>query len=269
MLDAASAAAEIRAAREALRPISPFTSRDAAFDLDGGHAVARELRTLRIQRGEKPAGRKIGFTNRNIWAEYGVFAPVWGDVYDTTIANVTPGTTIDISHLSQPRLEPEIVLGLDRDLKPGMSLDAVEQSIAWLAHGFEIVQTLFPGWQFKPADCVAEGGLHGMLLIGPILAIEPAARRGLADSLATLQLDLSRNGEIIDSGVGSNVLDGPVHALQHLADSLALVTGSEPLRKGEVITTGTITRAFQLTAGECWSTEIHRFDLPGLRVTFA
>ncbi len=33
------------------------------------------------RRGERPIGRKIGFTNRNIWAEYGVYAPIWGDVY--------------------------------------------------------------------------------------------------------------------------------------------------------------------------------------------
>ena len=39
-----------------------------------------------------------------------------------------------------------------------------------------------------------------------------------------------------------------------------------PLRAGEMITTGTLTRAFPVVAGERWSTEIDGFDLPGLSV---
>ncbi len=41
-----------------------------------------------MARGERPVGRKIGFTNRTIWAEYGVYAPIWGDMYDTTLRDL-------------------------------------------------------------------------------------------------------------------------------------------------------------------------------------
>jgi 2-oxo-3-hexenedioate decarboxylase len=43
------------------------------------------VRSLREARGEKVLGRKIGFTNRTIWEQYGVYAPIWGYVYDTTV----------------------------------------------------------------------------------------------------------------------------------------------------------------------------------------
>ena len=56
-----------------------------SFSEADAYAVTAKLRELRMARGEKPVGRKIGFTNRNIWAEYGVFQPIWGDVYDTTV----------------------------------------------------------------------------------------------------------------------------------------------------------------------------------------
>ena len=36
------------------------------------------IRRLRIARGERPLGYKIGFTNRGIWDRYGVHAPIWG-----------------------------------------------------------------------------------------------------------------------------------------------------------------------------------------------
>jgi 2-oxo-3-hexenedioate decarboxylase len=39
-------------------------------------------------RGEVPVGRKIGFTNRTIRAEYNVYGPVWGYVYNRTVHNL-------------------------------------------------------------------------------------------------------------------------------------------------------------------------------------
>ena len=47
-------------------------------------AAADTLRRLRIARGEKPLGYKIGFTNRSIWERYGVHQPIWGPVWDST-----------------------------------------------------------------------------------------------------------------------------------------------------------------------------------------
>lgn len=135
---------ETLAPRDGLRRIAPFSSRDAALNTDAGAATGRELVALRIARDQTLVGREIGFTNCNIWAEYGVFAPTWCEVHDSTVVDVVPGAAVTISHLPQPRVEPEILLGLDRDLDPGMPLEAIEASIAWVAHGFEIVQTVFP-----------------------------------------------------------------------------------------------------------------------------
>jgi 2-oxo-3-hexenedioate decarboxylase len=40
---------------------------------------------MRETRGEMPSGRKIGFTNRTIWAEYNVYGPIWGYVHNRTV----------------------------------------------------------------------------------------------------------------------------------------------------------------------------------------
>ena len=267
-VDAAMIAGEILAARDAGVRLEPFTSRLADFDVATAYQVSAELRRLRGERGEQPVGRKIGFTNRNIWPEYGVFQPIWGEVYDTTVHDVTPGARIDISHLSQPRIEPEIVLGLDGDVRAGMSLAEIEAAIGWVAHGFEIVQTVFPDWKFQVADCVADGGLHGLLLVGPRTAIPPDLRTGLAARLSAIGIRLARDGEQIDAGTGTNVLDGPLHALAHLAEAVSSDETASVVRKGEIITTGTVTRAFPIAAGERWSTEVTAFDLPGLDIRF-
>jgi 2-keto-4-pentenoate hydratase len=265
-MDATAIARTVLEAIDGGGQIVPFTANDATFSEADAYAVTAELRALRVARGERPIGRKIGFTNRNIWKEYGVYQPIWGDVYDTTARDVSAGHRVEVSQLPEPRIEPEIVLGLERDVTPDMGIVDIARSIGWVAHGFEFVQSIFPAWRFKVSDCVADGGLHGRLYIGPRRLLADGARGTLAGDLSALAIRLSRNGALIDTGSGANVLDGPIQALAHLVAVLGKDKLNPPLRAGETITTGTLTRAFPVLAGEVWSTEISGFDLPGLSV---
>jgi len=260
-------AAETLAALDQARQMEPYSRRLPGLSAEEAYAVTAELRRLRTARGEKQVGRKIGFTNRNIWPEYGVYAPIWGDMYDTTVRDVVSGAACRISHLPEPRIEPEIMLGLEGEPRPGMSLEQIFATVGWIAHGFEIVQSVFPGWRFAWTDCVIDNGLHGALLIGPRRQIETGERAKLLEALASFRITLSRNGEPVDRGVGANVLDGPIQALSHLVDVLGADRLNPPLRAGEILTTGTLTRALQVSPGETWSTMIEGIDLPGLRVS--
>ena len=51
--------------------------------------------------------------------------------------------------------------------QPGMDERELIRCIDWIAHGFEIVQSIFRNWSFQAADTVAAYGLHGRLFIGP------------------------------------------------------------------------------------------------------
>src|SRR3990167_4890117 len=82
------------------------------LDLPAAYERALTLRQLRIARGEKPIGYKVGFTNRNIWPRYQVFAPIWGTVWNTTVAFCEKEGSLPLSATSEPRLEPEAVFGM-------------------------------------------------------------------------------------------------------------------------------------------------------------
>ncbi|MFI5185023.1 MAG: hypothetical protein ACHQNV_11525, partial [Vicinamibacteria bacterium] len=58
--------------------VAAFTSRHPGFDAEMAYRIAARLHDHRLGRGWKPLGRKIGFTNRTIWARYDVFQPIWG-----------------------------------------------------------------------------------------------------------------------------------------------------------------------------------------------
>ena len=87
----ADGASELLAAIADGRSIPNFTSRDAGFGITDAYAVAEALHRARLARGERVAGRKIGFTNRNLWPVYGVHEPIWGHAYDTTVVYAKEG----------------------------------------------------------------------------------------------------------------------------------------------------------------------------------
>ncbi len=249
------------------RQVAPFSSADPDFGLKEAYRVTAAVRAAREARGERPIGRKIGFTNRTIWAEYNVYAPIWGYVYDRTVRDLEGEAPVSLSGLAEPRIEPEIVFGLAAPPEPGMDEQALIRCIDWVAHGFEIVQSIFPNWTFRAADTVAAYGLHGMLLVGPR---HPAQARPdeWARELSRFEIDLFRNGALADHGVAANVLGGPLLALRHLVETLAQDPLSPPLAAGEIVTTGTLTRAFPIAAGEEWTTKLAGVPLEGARIRF-
>jgi 2-oxo-3-hexenedioate decarboxylase len=265
VIDVDAIAAEAIAALDTGRQIATFSQRHPAFGLAEAYAVAAAIRQIRESRGARPVGRKIGFTNRAMWAAHGVHAPIWGYVYERTVhALADIGESFPLALLCEPRIEPEIVLGLAAPPRPGMDEDALLACVGWVAHGFEIVQSIFPGWRFTAADTVAAFGLHGALLIGPRHPVADGAdwRRRLAD----FAISLKHDGNIVERGHGSNVLGGPLPALRHLVELLASDPVNPPLAEGEMVTTGTLTMARPVAPGETWTTELSGIALDPLRV---
>ncbi|HEY7248759.1 MAG TPA: fumarylacetoacetate hydrolase family protein [Xanthobacteraceae bacterium] len=254
---------EVVAALGSCRQIAPFTSRPAGLTLDEAYRVTALVDQEREARGDKRLGRKIGFTNRTIWDQYKVYAPIWGYIYDSSAHDLESTAALPLSGFVEPRIEPEVVFGLGCAPATDMDESALLSCVEWVAHGFEIVQSIFPQWRFSAADTVAANGLHGALLIGPRHTIASHAAQWQTP-LSTFEIELLCNGRLIDRGRAENVLGGPVSALRHLVALLAGDATNPPLAGGEIVTTGTLTRAMPVKPGETWSTAIHGIALPGI-----
>ncbi len=255
MIDAGRLARELLHAADTATLLPLPSDADPSFDLSQAFAVADRVRALRLARGDVPLGYKIGFTNRSIWARYGVFAPIWAPVWrHTTTLLSSASVRVSLAGLSQPRLEPEIVFGLKAVPHAGMDNAALTACIEWVAHGFEIVHTHFADWKFTLADCFADDGLHGRLYVGPRVPIERFA--DAAGELRALHVELLRDGAVIDRGEGSVVLDGPVDALRQWVDAMHAQPQHWPIRAGDVVTTGTITDAWPMAPGMRFGTRL-------------
>jgi 2-oxo-3-hexenedioate decarboxylase len=231
------------------------------------YRVTPLLRTAFEARGERITGRKIGFTNRQMWEAYGVASPIWGYITSHTARELADTQVLALNDFSEPRIEPEIMFGLGAAPTPKMSDTALLDCIEWVALGYEIVQSIFPDWKFAAADTVAANGVHGALLIGKRQAI--ASRRAeWKHELATFKAGLFCDDKLVQQGGGSLVLDSPLSALSHLIELLADDRHNPALDAGDIISTGTLTMPMPVNPGERWTTRVQGIPLEEITIRF-
>lgn len=234
--------------------------------IDDAYRVSAAIAARRTAAGATRRGRKFGFTNRAIWAQYGVASAIIGDMFDTTVAFTDGSSEVALSALCEPRLEPEIVLGLGAD--PTGGPEDLAAAVVWVALGVEVVHSVFPGWIFEAGEAIAAGGLHGRLIVGPRVMSDAPGFDDLVRGLADVELVACKDGSEVARGVGRNALDGPLEALAHAVDILAAQPDHPPIAAGECVTTGTLTDAFPVATGETWRVSSSGDVLPALTVRF-
>ena len=142
--------------------VSPFAARPAGLTLAEAYRVSAGLDRRRTARGEKRLGRKIGFTNRTIWQQYGVYAPIWGYVYDSTMFDLEQTPALPLYGFAEPRIEPEIVFGLAAAPAPGMDEAA-------------LLAPASTGWRMVSRSCSRSfraGSLRQRIRLPPTVCME-------------------------------------------------------------------------------------------------
>jgi 2-keto-4-pentenoate hydratase len=242
-------AREFLSARENRSEIAvPPSVRDPGFDLNAAYGVESEIARALVESGRTIVGRKVGYANKAMWRILKLETLVWAHMYDDTVHRAKE---LVASSFRSPKIEPEIVFKLNDP-----------STVEWMALGFEIIDCPFPDWKFTPADFVAAWGLHAALVIG-----EPHPMQGdFAEQLATFKLRLLKNGGLVEEGSGKNSLRSPALCLAELA--AAATRRGEPLREGELISTGTLTTAQPIASSETWRAEVEGLPLYPLELRF-
>jgi 2-oxo-3-hexenedioate decarboxylase len=262
-LDLNPIAAQVVSSLASHRQVPPFSRSLGTPAIADAYRLPALLRAAFEARGEKITGRKIGFTNRQMWAAHGVEAPIWGYCTNRTTFRLDSTPVQRVSAFVEPRIEPEIIFGLGR--APSAQMDEIDLlgCVDWIALGYEIVQSIFPGWKFSAFDTIAANALHGALLVGKRHAIAPRKKMWRSE-LAGFTVELSCNGERRQTGGGAFVLDSPLLALRHLVELLAADPHNPPLRAGEIVSTGTLTLAMPVNAGDTWTTTVRGIPLENI-----
>ena len=264
----------IKARLQKVSSLPPLTTTHPTLTLSDGYEIGEVISNSRIQEHHDIIrGFKVGFTNRATWAAAGITEPFWSPMYGSTIVNnCSPSHVIqcNISEISQARIEPEIVFQVNDRIGAAKDRSQLMDAIEGVTFGYEIVQCPYPltNAVIRAADAVAAAGLHARLYHGAFYPVDRHLQEQLEEDFSvTLKNKEGSVGAVL--GKASNVFGGPLEALWEFIQ-IYRRTGStnRELSPGDIITTGSLTAATGVKAGETWTTELHGINLVPLSMKF-
>jgi len=249
--------------KDQMVPVPP--SARPGFDLNTAYEVEAALKRFREAGGHRAVGRKVGYANKAMWRVLKLETLVWAHMYDDTVHHSDSNSaTLTLAHRRSLKIEPEIVFGLKQPIPAGrLDASAALESTEWVAMGFEIIDCPFPEWKFQPSDFVASFGLHAALVIGERVPVRPDFI-ALVDELARFKVRMSKDGEFVEEGSGRNSLKNPALCLAELSAAILQRFPAEPLRAGEIVSSGTLTAGHPTDSGDLWTADVEGLSLPSL-----
>ncbi len=234
-------AERLLAAERDRKPIPPLTEVDTALTVDEAYRIQLRLVEWKESSGQVVIGKKIGITSPAMQAMLRVNEPDYGHILNGMV--VLEGEKIPTAELIQPRIEGELAFVLKEELKgPGVTLTDVIRCSAGVIPSLEIIDSRIMDWKIKLADTVADNASSARIVLGGKITPLP----GL--DLRTIGMNLEKNGEVVAMATGAAVLGNPSQAVAWLANKLAAY--GIPLRKGEVILSGSLTAALPVATGD-------------------
>lgn len=238
--DSVSAAVTRLAEAQATRvPCAPVRDLIGTDDLEAAYAVQQGLVQLRLARGARVVGRKIGATSEAVQNQLGVDQPDFGyllDDMDVSSGAVEGGDPISMRTLLQPRVEGEVAFVLAHDIDPAdgaeITLEMVRDAVDVALPALEIVDSRIADWKIGFTDTVADNASSGLFVVGQdgrkLNDLEPR----------DVTMSLTINGEGRSAGNGAACLGDPLEALRWLA--VQAQRFGDPLRGGHLILSGAL-----------------------------
>ncbi len=226
-------------ARQTRRPAGPLPPDLAPASVPDG--IAAQLALARLMQADPPGGFKIGAIARRMQENLGIREPIAGFMRAQDLhAN---GATLRFADFRAVGVECELAVRLGRDLPAG----SCDQATATAA-----VEALFPAIEivenrYGPdlaavgvPTLIADQMFHAACVLGDDSAWQQT-------DLTSVQGALYRDGTLVDSGCGGDLMGHPMRALAWLAQSPE-VAAFGGLRRGQIVMLGSVTPPVWLLA---------------------
>lgn len=224
----------------------PISDEVRDLTVEDAYAIQSAYVSARERAGARVVGAKIGCTSEAIQRYFGVFEPDFGLLFDEM--SISSGDVVDLSTLIQPRIEPEIAIITDRDLRgPGLSEGDVEAAIAAVAPSLEIVDSRIEDWRITVADTIADNGSSSLFVLGdrrPLTEVPP---------LDEVVVRFGAEGEPPIVATGAAVMGHPFRSVAWLANRLGSLGRMIPA--GSVLLSGSFTTALECRPGTTFSAD--------------
>ena len=127
--------------------------------------IQSAVTNLREQRGEEVIGYKIGCVSKDTQRKMGFTKPAWGRLWKNEL--YLDGITLEKSNFTNPAMEAEFGIVLNRDLMPELvNLDYILDSIETIHPIIEIHNLVFNGKPPFGAELLANNAIHAGVVMG-------------------------------------------------------------------------------------------------------
>jgi 2-keto-4-pentenoate hydratase len=224
--------------------IDPVTTVDSELTVQEAYYIQLENIHRKIEQGQKIVGKKIGLTSLAMQTMLGVDEPDYGHLLDSMV--VENGGIISIEQVLQPKVEAEIAFILKKELRgPNLTALDVLQATEYVVPALEIVDSRIKDWKIKLPDTIADNASSGFYVLGG----KPAKMEDI--NLELIGMVFTKNGELVNTGVGAAALGNPATCVAWLGNKLAEF--DIPLRAGEVILSGALSAAVEAKKGDTFT----------------
>lgn len=224
--------------------IPPLTEQQPTLSVDEAYHVQLTRITKKVAAGDVITGKKIGLTSLAMQNLLGVDQPDYGHLLQSM--EVKNGWKIALSSLFQPKIEGEIAFILKKDLVgPHVTVEDVLQATDYVVASIEIVDSRVKDWKIQLADTIADNASCGLYVLSEQkIKIEDV-------HLPSIEMNLLKNGQIINSGKGTDVLGDPAACVAWLVNKLK--DYNVDLKAGEVILSGALSAAVVAEPGDVFT----------------
>lgn len=221
--------------------IPPITKKYPELNLDDAYQIQLLGVELAKNYGHKVVGKKIGLTSKAMQEMFNINVPDYGHLYDCMVWSEEE--PISLSKLHAPKIETEIAFILGEDLMgPGITLTDVICATAGIIPCFEIIDSRIKNWEITIVDSVADNAsAAGITLGSKLIPISEC-------DLKHIGLVVEQNGIIQDTAAGAAVMGHPALSVAWLANKVGEY--GIPLKKGEIILSGSFTKAIPAKPGD-------------------
>jgi 2-keto-4-pentenoate hydratase len=228
------------AAERNVEPLEPLTAR-ADITIEDAYQIQLEVIRVKKADGEIEVGKKIGLTSKRMQKAFDVDQPDYGHIMN--IMMVDEGTPILLSELIQPKIEAEIGFLLDDDLVgPGITALDVLDSTAGVMPTFEVIDSRIKDWKIKIQDSISDNASIGRVVAGGMLTDI------LGLDLRTIGVVVRKNGDIVETAAGAEVLGNPAQSVAWLANKLS--DYGVYLNAGDLIISGSVISPIVIGEGD-------------------
>lgn len=241
-----AAAAELDQAERERRQTRPLTLSLSDMSMEDAYAIQRTWVDIKLARGARVTGYKIGLTSRAMQQAMNIDTPDYGVLLDEMAFH--NGASLNANDFLDPRIEAEFGFVMKKPLfGDAVSLEEVMEATDYIVPALELISARSTrtdpetGYTRNVFDTIADNAANAGYIVGDTHSDPTEIDLRYAGALIYV------NGSVEESGLGGAVMEHPAHGIRWVCKRFAPHgIGLEP---GQFVLSGSFTRPVAVTQG--------------------